>query len=91
MIKELQANYGHLFEEELINEINQTGTYREIHEGHKLMEIGDYVKIHALVDIRCNKKCFGKMGNGDELLLYFLEHGDTCAMTLNCCMGSHEK
>ena len=25
--------------------------------------------------------------NGDELLLYFLERGDTCAMTLTCCMG----
>ena len=43
MLKELQENYGHLFEEALINEINQAGTYREIHEGHKLMEIGDYV------------------------------------------------
>ena len=24
---------------------------------------------------------------GDELLLYFIERGDTCAMTLSCCMG----
>ena len=24
--------------------------------------------------------------NGDELLLYFLEEGDTCAMSLSCCM-----
>ena len=24
---------------------------------------------------------------GDELLLYFLEKGDTCAVTLSCCMG----
>ena len=23
--------------------------------------------------------------NGDELLLYFLEQGESCAMTLNCC------
>jgi len=27
---------------------------------------------------------------GDELLLYFLERGDTCAMTLSCCMGQHK-
>jgi len=26
--------------------------------------------------------------NGDELLLYFIESGDTCAMTLNCCMSN---
>ena len=24
---------------------------------------------------------------GDEYILYFLEKGDTCAMTLNCCLG----
>ena len=28
--------------------------------------------------------------DGDELLLYFLERGDTCAMTLTCCLG-HKK
>ena len=25
--------------------------------------------------------------DGDELVLYYLEVGDTCAMTLSCCMG----
>jgi CRP/FNR family transcriptional regulator len=24
---------------------------------------------------------------GDELLLYYLESGETCSMTMNCCMG----
>ncbi len=26
--------------------------------------------------------------NGDELILYFIEQGDTCAMTLSCCLGN---
>ncbi len=26
--------------------------------------------------------------DGDELLLYFIESGDTCAMTLICCLGN---
>ena len=25
--------------------------------------------------------------NGEELILYFIEQGDTCAMTLSCCLG----
>jgi len=86
MIKEIQENYGHLFEDELINEIVQNGTIREIHEGHKLMEIGDYVKSMPLL-ISGVIKVLREDGDGDELLLYFLEHGDTCAMTLTCCMG----
>ena len=24
--------------------------------------------------------------SGDEILLYFVDFGNTCAMTLNCCM-----
>lgn len=86
MIKELQENYGHLFEDELINDIVQNGTIREIHEGHKLMEIGDYVKSMPLL-ISGVIKVLREDGDGDELLLYFLEYGDTCAMTLTCCMG----
>jgi CRP/FNR family transcriptional regulator len=86
MLQELKDNYGHLFEEELINEINRTGTYRKVHEGHKLMEIGDYVKSMPLL-ISGVIKVLREDDDGDELLLYFLEHGDTCAMTLTCCMG----
>jgi len=26
--------------------------------------------------------------DGDELLLYFIEKGETCAMTLTCCLGN---
>lgn len=86
MIQELKDNYGHIFEEALIDEIDQTGTYRKVHEGHKLMEIGDYVKSMPLL-VSGVIKVLREDDDGDELLLYFLEHGDTCAMTLTCCMG----
>ncbi len=44
MIKELKESYGHIFEEALVNEILQVGTFKEIPEGFKLMEIGEYVR-----------------------------------------------
>jgi CRP/FNR family transcriptional regulator len=86
MITELQLKYGHLFENELLNEINQTGTYKEVSEGFKLMEIGDYIRSMPLL-VSGAIKVLREDTEGDELLLYFLESGDTCAMTLNCCMG----
>jgi CRP/FNR family transcriptional regulator len=86
MITELQLKYGHLFENELLNEINQTGTYKEVSEGFKLMEIGDYIRSMLLL-VSGAIKVLREDTEGDELLLYFLESGDTCAMTLNCCMG----
>lgn len=86
MIQELKDNYGHLFEESLLNEINQVGTFKEVSEGYKLMDIGDYVRAMPLL-ISGVIKILREDNDGDELLLYFLEKGDTCAMTLTCCIG----
>ena len=86
MIQELKASYGHLFEDALINEILQVGTYKEVPAGFKLMEIGSYVKGMPLL-VSGVIKILREDKNGDELLLYYLERGDTCSMTMTCCMG----
>ena len=86
MIQELKNNFGHLFEEALLNEINQVGTYKDVSEGFKMMEIGDYVRSMPLL-VSGAIKILREDNDGDELLLYFLEKGDTCAMTLACCIG----
>ena len=86
MIQELKNNYGHLFEDALLNEINQVGTFKEIPAGFKMMEIGDYVKAMPLL-VSGAIKILREDTDGDELLLYFLEKGDTCAMTLTCCVA----
>ena len=86
MIQDLKNNFGHLFEDSLLNEINQVGTYKHLPEGFKMMEIGDYVRSMPLL-ISGAIKILREDNDGDELLLYFLERGDTCAMTLTCCIG----
>lgn len=86
MIQDLKNNFGHLFEDSLLNEINQVGTYKDLPEGFKMMEIGDYVRSMPLL-ISGAIKILREDSDGDELLLYFLERGDTCAMTLTCCLG----
>jgi len=86
MKEELKLNYGYLFEEELLEEINTVGVYREVSEGSKLIEIGDYIKSMPLL-ISGAIKILREDNKGDELVLYFLERGDTCAMTLTCCLG----
>ena len=86
MIEELKNNYGHLFEDALLKEIDEVGTYREVSEGYKMLEIGSYVKNMPLL-ISGVVKILREDTDGDELLLYFLEKGDTCAMTLICTLG----
>lgn len=87
MIQELKANYGYLFEDELLQEINSVGTYRDIPEGFQLISIGDYIKSMPLL-ISGAIKILREDANGEELILYFIEQGDTCAMTLSCCLGN---
>lgn len=85
MKKELFDIYGNIFEDALLKEIDQVGFFKKIPEGSKLMEIGQYIKSMPLL-LSGIIKVLREDDNGDELLLYFLENGDTCAMTLNCCM-----
>ncbi|AUC81759.1 Crp/Fnr family transcriptional regulator [Lacinutrix sp. Bg11-31] len=87
MLKALTEQYGYLFEDELLQEINEVGIYKEIPQGSKLIEIGDYIKSMPLL-VEGAIKIIREDEKGDELVLYFIEQGDTCAMTLSCCLGS---
>ncbi|WP_420321486.1 Crp/Fnr family transcriptional regulator [Flagellimonas sp.] len=87
MIQELIQSYGQHFENSLIDEILQVGTFKEVPAGHTLMNIGEYVSAMPLL-ISGVIKVLREDRDGDELLLYYLEKGDTCSMTMSCCMGN---
>ncbi|SEL10190.1 CRP/FNR family transcriptional regulator, anaerobic regulatory protein [Aquimarina amphilecti] len=89
MIEELNNNYGHFFEKELLEEISKVSVTKEVLEGDILIKPGSYIKSMPLI-INGAIKILREDQEGDELLLYFLEKGDTCAMTLSCCMGHHK-
>lgn len=87
MVSDFNFNYKHLFEEELRTEILSIGEYRKVNEGVELIDIGDEIKFMPLV-INGAIKILREDEKGDELALYFIEQGDTCAMTITCCLGS---
>ncbi|MGO4911119.1 MULTISPECIES: Crp/Fnr family transcriptional regulator [unclassified Leeuwenhoekiella] len=85
----LNLNYGHLFEAELLKEISEIGILKEVKEGDKLMEIGQYITAMPLL-ISGAIKILREDSEGNELLLYFLEKGDTCALTLSFNRGQRK-
>ena len=87
MLIDLKENFSNIFEDALIDEINQVGTFKDVKEGDKLIEIGDYLRSMPLL-LSGAIKVLREDQDGNELLLYFLERGTTCAMTLTCCMGN---
>ena len=86
MLELLRSSYGTIFEEKLIEEIAQVAALRDFEEGAVLIDFGDYIKKMPLLMNGAIKILREDFDEG-ELLLYFLEKGDTCAMTLACCIG----
>lgn len=82
----LQQTYGHLFDENLIDDIVASSTLRDFKEGDVLIDFGDFIKKMPLLTSGAIKILREDFDEG-ELLLYFLEKGDTCAMTMACCLG----
>lgn len=80
----LFEKFQYLFEPELINEICQYGQMRTFGENITIMDIGMTITHMPLV-IAGSVKIMTEDKEGNELLLYYLELGDTCAVTLNCC------
>lgn len=86
MIEALQEQYGYLFEDELLAEIGSEGIFKKVSKGAMLIDIGDSISYMPLL-LKGAIKILREDDAGDELLLYFLEQGDTCAMTFSCCLG----
>lgn len=82
----LNQAYSSVFEPALIEEIAGAASLIDFNEGDRLIEIGQYIKQMPLL-INGAVKILREDRTEGELLLYFLEKGDTCAMTLACCMG----
>lgn len=82
----IKETYGTIFEKELVNEIILVAQLVSFKEGDVLIDIGKYIKTMPLL-INGAIKIMREDFDTGELLLYFLEKGDTCSMTLNCCLG----
>src|SRR5690606_2116658 len=82
----IYETYGNVFEKKLLDEISEVSKIVPFEKNDVLLEIGKYVKTMPLLVAGAIKIMREDFDSG-ELLLYFLEKGDTCAMTLACCMG----
>lgn len=80
----LYQRFQVLFEPELINEICQAGILKSFKTDDILMDIGQQIS-HIPLIVEGSLKILREDDEGKELLLYYLELGDTCAITLNCC------
>lgn len=81
--------FGNLFEPALLEEIQEVGVFRSIKAGTRIIEIGSLVRGVPLV-ISGALKVLREDDNGHELLLYYLEDGQTCSMSISGCFKMSE-
>jgi len=82
----LKQTYGYIFEDKLMEEISESSLLKDFKEGDVLIDFGDPIRKMPLL-IKGAIKILREDFDEGELLLYFIEKGDTCAMTMACCLG----
>ncbi len=90
ILREKLANYyGEVFESELIDEIVQVGFLDKIKSGSTMIEIGDKMT-HIPLILEGVVKIIRQEKEGEELVIYYLEQGDTCAISFINCINRKE-
>ncbi|MFN4286574.1 MAG: Crp/Fnr family transcriptional regulator [Lacibacter sp.] len=83
----LRHNYP-IFEEELVEEIENTSEFRTFGPNEILMRRGQYIRSTLLV-LSGLIKVYREDEEGNEFLMYYLKPGEACALSM-VCAARHE-
>ena len=89
MLEMLENNFGNQFEPALLKEMSEVAKMVPFEEGDLLIDYQQTIKFMPIVLSGAIKILREDFDRG-ELLLYFLEKGDTCAMSMTCCIGQKQ-
>ena len=84
--EKLNDYYSNIFEEELIDEIVKVGFIEKVKSGNLMIDIGEDMT-HIPLILSGVVKIIRKEQGGEELVIYFLERGDTCAISFVNCIN----
>ncbi|MBL0309611.1 MAG: Crp/Fnr family transcriptional regulator [Bacteroidetes bacterium] len=79
---------GHIFEPELLEELDRRAQLVSLKEGESIIASGQTIRAMPIV-LSGTLKISRVDENGRELLLYYVNPGESCAMTFTCCMQQY--
>ena len=82
----LSDYYSDIFEEKLLDEIVNVGYYDKVKSGELMIDVGENMT-HIPLLLNGVVKIIRHENEGEELVLYFLERGDTCAISFVNCIN----
>lgn len=83
----LRQGLPNLTDPKLVDCLLEKGQFSTFEHGKTLMEPGQFVKAVPLV-LEGSIKIMRMDEDGKELFLYYLETGETCALSLTCCSAA---
>ena len=83
----LRQALPNLTDPKLVDRLLEKGQFSTFEPGKTLMEPGQFIKAVPLV-LEGSIKIMRVDEDGKELFLYYLEPGETCALSLTCCSAS---
>tara|TARA_R110002050_G_scaffold4573_2_gene22140 strand:- start:48557 stop:49195 length:639 start_codon:yes stop_codon:yes gene_type:complete len=83
----LQQKFASTLDENLIKEIFEKGIFKNFKKNEIIIDINQPLNFIPLL-LNGDIKILREDSDGNELLIYFLEAGETCTMSLTCCMDT---
>ncbi len=83
--KNIEEAIGYFLEEELVAEIKKIAQIRSVEKGEVIVTPGESLPFIPIV-ISGSLKISRENEDGEELLMYYIEGGDSCAMSMQCCV-----
>ncbi|GAA4834808.1 Crp/Fnr family transcriptional regulator [Algivirga pacifica] len=77
------------FEDSLKEEIKEHGQIEQLKAGDFIIDIGEPMKGIPIL-VSGTLKIMRETEEGREMLLYYLEEGDACSMSMTCCMTTQQ-
>ncbi|HYV93341.1 MAG TPA: Crp/Fnr family transcriptional regulator [Chitinophagales bacterium] len=77
--------FSSVFEPDLLAELEAKSMLMEVHAGETMLNPGQTIRAVPLV-LSGTFKVSRVNDEGQELLLYYVREGESCAMTFTCCM-----
>lgn len=81
------SKFSLFFEPALLAELEEKSMLMEVKSGDVMLNIGQNIRAVPLL-VSGTVKVSRINDEGQELLLYYVKEGESCAMTFNCCMLS---
>lgn len=83
--QQLLKKFDYIFDKKLLNVIADIGVLKAYHKDDIIIDINEKLKFIPLL-IEGTIKILREDDHGNDIVIYFLETGDTCAMSLTCCL-----